>query len=113
MASTAPTTVPGRGVPATHPGQVLKDLVLPGLREQGVPTTEVVRRLGIGRQTLYDVLEERRPVTPELALRLARLLGNSPQFWLNMQQAWDLDRARAELGDRLDAIERIKGAPRP
>lgn len=77
-----------KGLRPMHPGEMLREDVLPTL---GLPKAEIVRRLGIDRQTLYDILAERQPVTPAMALRLGKLLGNGPDFWMNLQQRYDLD----------------------
>ncbi|WP_203153243.1 HigA family addiction module antitoxin [Methylobacterium aquaticum] len=63
------------GLAPTHPGEILREDILPAV---GLPKTEIARRLGISRQTLYDLIEERQPVTPAMALRLGRLFGNAP-----------------------------------
>jgi addiction module HigA family antidote len=71
----------------THPGAFLRDIVLPALP---VPKAEVARALGISRQSLYDILAEKQPVTPGMAVRLGAVLGTSAASWLNMQTAYDL-----------------------
>lgn len=106
-ASAAPVK---RGLAPVHPGVILRDVTLPALKAAGTPRTRVVELLGIGRSTLYDVLELRRPVTPELALRLGRLLGTSAEFWMNLQTAWDLWQARDKLSAELAAIPTIAPA---
>lgn len=78
----------------THPGALLRDIVLPALP---VPKTEVARALGISRQSLYDILAEKQPVTPAMAVRLAAVLGTSPASWLNMQTAFDLWHAERQV----------------
>jgi addiction module HigA family antidote len=75
----------------THPGALLRDIVLPALKR---PKAQIARDLAISRQTLHDILAEKAPVTPQMAVRLGKLLGNSPEMWLNMQTAHDLWHAR-------------------
>jgi addiction module HigA family antidote len=70
-----------------HPGELIRKDMLPAL---GVSKTELARSLGISRQTLYDILNERQPVTAEMAVRFGKLFGNGPRFWINMQRAFDL-----------------------
>ena len=96
-----------KGLRPIHPGEMLREDVLPAV---GRPKTEIARLLGISRQTLYDILNERQPVTPTMALRLARMFGGSPESWTNMQRNYDLKKAEAELGDALDAIPLLKAA---
>ena len=90
-----------------HPGESLREDILPAV---GRPKTEIARLLGISRQTLYDILNERQPVTPIMALRLAKMFGGSAEVWLNMQRNYDLKIAERELGDALDAIPRLEAA---
>lgn len=59
----------------THPGAFLREIVLPA---PGRPKVEVAAAPGISRQTLYDILSERQPVTAHMAVRLAKLFGNTP-----------------------------------
>ena len=51
---------------------------------------ELADQLGVSRQTLYDILNERQPVTAEMAVRLGKLFGNGGRFWINLQRAYDL-----------------------
>jgi addiction module HigA family antidote len=109
MAS-ALTAAPKRGEPASHPGEVLKEIVLPALKAGGTPTARVAELVGLSRPSFYDFLGGKTPVTAELALKLGKLCGNGPDLWMNMQKLWDLDRAREKLGDSLDAIPTLKVA---
>lgn len=90
-----------------HPGEVLREDVLPALAR---PKTEIARLLGISRQTLYDILNEKQPVTAQMALRLGKMCGNGPEIWLNLQKRYDLQMAEKELGDALDAIPLLEAA---
>ena len=96
-----------KGLRPIHPGEILREDVLPAL---GRPKTEIARLLGISRQTLYDILNEKQPVTAAMALRIGKLCGNGPGIWLNMQKRYDLKIAERELGDALDAIPLLKAA---
>ena len=58
----------------------------------------------VSRQTVNELLRERRAVSPEMALRLSRLFGNSPEFWLNAQRAVDLWEAARNIKDTIDHI---------
>jgi len=71
----------------THPGAILREDVLPALQmSQG----ELAQRLGVSRVTVNTLLQERRDLSVELAARIARLLGHSPESWIRMQEALDL-----------------------
>ena len=59
--------------------------------------TGLATALGVSRQTVNELLRERRAVSPEMALRLSRLFGNSPEFWLNLQRSIDLWDAEASI----------------
>ena len=95
------------GLPPMHPGELLREDVLPAI---GKSKSEIARLLGISRQTLYDILEERQPVTPAMALRLGKLCGNGPRLWLNLQRDFDLKRAEDELADTLAEIPTLSAA---
>ena len=95
------------GLKPTHPGEVLREIVFPAV-EPG--KAEIARMLGVSRQHLYDVLGERRPVTPRMALRLAKLLGGSPDLWLRMQMDFDLRTEAARMTAELAAIPLLEAA---
>ena len=99
--------LPKRGLPPMHPGELLREEILPALDR---PTTEIARLLGVSRQTLYDVLKEKPPVTPVMALRLGKLCGNGPDLWLNLQKRYDLHRAQQELGTEINSIPTLEVA---
>jgi antitoxin HigA-1 len=99
--------LPKRGLPPMHPGELLREEILPALDR---PKTEIAKLLGVSRQTPYDILEERQPVTPMMALRLGKLCGNGPDLWLNLQKRYDLRQAEQELGERINAIPTLEVA---
>lgn len=87
----------------SHPGAILKAHHLEPLE---LSITEAAERLGVSRKTLSKILNERGAVTPEMALRLSRGFGTTPQLWLNLQQSYDLWEAEREDGWRqVSAIE--------
>ena len=65
---------------------------------------------GVSRQSVYELLRERRSLSPEMALRLGRLFGNSAAFWLNLQRTVDLNAAYAAIDDDLRRIEPLRVA---
>ncbi len=89
------------GRPAVHPGEVLREDVLPAL---GLSAGAAAKRLGVSRQHLHRVLACTHPVTVEMALRIGRLVGNGPGLWLGMQQNHDLRQAEQKLKDELEKI---------
>jgi len=81
----------------THPGEMLREDFLP---DYGLTGATLAEAIGVSRQSISELLRERRRVSPEMALRLSRLFGNSPVFWLNAQRAVDLwDAAQAIQND--------------
>ncbi len=89
------------GLKPTHPGELLREDVIPAL---GKSKAAIARLLGISRQTLYDVLNERQPITPRLALRIGKLCGNGPDIWLRMQGNYDLAVEGAAMADEIGSI---------
>lgn len=91
-----PNTIPMKRRP-THPGEMLREDFLP---DYDLTVTSLAEAIGVSRQSVNELLRERRGLSPKMALRLARLFGNSPEFWLNAQRAVDLwDAAQAIEGD--------------
>jgi addiction module HigA family antidote len=78
----------------THPGSFLREIVLPAIRASKV---EIAAALGISRQSLYDILAEKQPVTPAMAVRLGKVFDTSATSWLRMQTAYDLWHAEREV----------------
>lgn len=87
----------------THPGAILRDDVLPAL---GLSVAEIARRLHVSRQTVHDLLAERKGFTPEMALRVGKLAGNGAPLWLRMRQDYDLWYAERALADELRTIHK-------
>ncbi len=92
-------------IPQTHPGAVLREDVLPSLN---ISKAEFARRLGISRQHLYDILNEKQPVSSETAVRLGKLCGNGPRLWANLQSSYDL--WQAEMTVDVSDMETLKVA---
>jgi addiction module HigA family antidote len=82
-------SIPNTGIKRrpTHPGEMLREDFLP---DYELTVSALAEAVGVSRQSINELLRERRAVSPEMALRLARLFGNSPEFWLNAQRAIDL-----------------------
>ena len=70
----------------THPGALLRDDIIPAT---GRTKAEIASLLGISRQHLYDILQERKPVSPTVAVRLGKLFGDGAGIWTRMQSAHD------------------------
>ena len=96
-----------KGLRPVHPGETLREDVLPAL---GKSKTEIARLLGVSRQTLYDVLNEKQPITANLALRIGKLVGGGPDIWLRMQMNYDLEIAEKALAKEIKRIPRLEAA---
>ena len=96
-----------RKVRPTHPGEMLREDFL---SEYGLTVASLAEALGVSRQTINELLRERRAVSPEMALRLSRLFSNSPEFWLNAQRAVDLWDAARTLKTEMERIKPLKVA---
>jgi antitoxin HigA-1 len=94
-----------RKISPTHPGEMLREDFLP---DYGLTVTGFANTIGVSRQTVNELLRERRAVSPEMALRLYRFFGNSPQSQLNTQQAVDLWKASRDIKKQVDRIMPLK-----
>jgi addiction module HigA family antidote len=82
------------------PGEILlEDWINP----HGLSCYQVSQRTGIPASRLTEIIKGRRSITADTALRLGRFFGSGGRFWLNLQQAYDLEQTRSALGRRLDA----------
>jgi antitoxin HigA-1 len=81
-----------------HPGEVLREEFLVPL---GVNAHALAMALKVPAPRINDIVRERRSITPDTALRLARYFGTTPQFWLNLQASYDLKIAERELGSKI------------
>jgi addiction module HigA family antidote len=91
----------------THPGEMLREDFLP---DYGLTISGLAGAVGVSRQSINEVLRGRRAVSPAMALRLGRLFGNSPEFWLNAQRAVDLWDAAQALESDLERIQPLNAA---
>lgn len=91
-----------REVQPIHPGEMLREDFLP---DYGLTVSGLADALGVSRQTVNEILRERRAVSPEMALRMARLFGSSAEFWLNAQRAVDLWTAAQAIGTEIRHIK--------
>jgi len=86
----------------THPGEILREDFMP---DYNLTVSGLADALGVSRQTVNELLRERRALSPEMALRLSALFGNSPEFWLNLQRAVDLRDAQVAVKDDMRRIK--------
>ena len=96
-----------RKVRPTHPGEMLREDYLP---DYGLTISVFAKALGVSRQTVNELLRERRSVSPEMALRLSRLFGNTAEFWLNVQRTVDLWEASRTIKEKIKQISPLSAA---
>ncbi len=87
------------GMRPVHPGEILREDYL---KELGMSANALAKALNVPAPRVNDIVRERRGVTADTALRLARYFGSSPQFWLNLQAAYDLRVAEIENAKRIE-----------
>ena len=86
-----------------HPGEILREETLPSL---DLTVTDFAKVLGTSRQAVSEIINEKRGISPQMALRLSKALGTSPDLWLKMQLAYDLWRVRQSVN--LDEVQVIQ-----
>jgi addiction module HigA family antidote len=91
----------------THPGEMLREDFMP---DYSLTVTGLAKAVGVSRQSINELLRERRAVSPEMAIRLARFFGDSPEFWLNAQRAVDLWDAARSVKDQVARIRPVRVA---
>jgi antitoxin HigA-1 len=96
-----------RNIRPTHPGEILREDFMP---DYGLSVASLAEAIDVSRQTINELLRERRALSAGMALRLARLFGNSPDFWLNAQRAVDLWDAQQAIGDQIERITPLSAA---
>lgn len=88
------------GLPPIHPGEFLREI----LEERVISQAEFSRVIGVSPMRISHVVKGARPVTAELALLFGRAFAQSPQYWLNLQAAYDLKLAERAIGRRLKSV---------
>jgi addiction module HigA family antidote len=97
-------------VMAIHPGEHLAE----ELRELGMSAAELARQLGVPTNRVTEILNGRRAITGDTALRLAHFFGTSAEFWLNLQSLYEIRVARRKAGARiktLPTLKQVEGSP--
>ena len=83
-----------RNLAPVHPGEILREEYI---TERGLTITEVAEGLGITRQALSAVVNEKASITPELAVKLSEAFGNTAQFWINLQKNYEMWHAEKKV----------------
>ena len=103
-------SIPNKGtrkIRPTHPGEMLREDFLP---DYELTVSSFAKAIGVSRQTVNELLRERRAVSPEMALRLSRLFGNTAEFWLNAQCAINLWDTARSLKGKINRISPLNAA---
>lgn len=90
-----------------HPGEILREEFM---ADYGLTVSALASSLGVSRQSINELLRERRAVSPEMALRLGKFFGNSADFWLNLQRSVDLYQANLAIAEEMRNIKPLRVA---
>ena len=99
-----------RDLPPVHPGEQLREEFMKPL---GLTAYRLAKDLNVSITRVQAIVSERRGITGDTALRLARYFGTTPEFWLNMQRDYELGRAAETLGERLQTEVKPRAASAP
>jgi addiction module HigA family antidote len=89
----------------SHPGALIREVILP---ETGLTISELAKRCGVARNTMSKVVNERGDVTEDIAIRLSRVLGSSPRFWIGMQtnlNLWQLQQQNKRVYQKMERVQ--------
>jgi len=96
-----------RTIGPTHQSEMLREDFLP---DYGLTTAGLAEDLGVSRQTINEILREKRAISPVMALRIAQLFGNTAEFWLIAQRAYDLWQAKQDNQAEIAKIKPLRAA---
>lgn len=95
-----------KGLPPIHPGEYLKEI----LEELRISQADFSRNTGLSAMRVSHVINGKRPVTAEMALIFGKAFNQTPQYWLNLQAAYDLKIAEIAIGSRLTKVQSVAHA---
>jgi len=84
-----------------HPGEILREEYLIPM---GLTANALASRLGVTAARVNEIVKEKRGITADTALRLAKFFRTTPEFWMNLQKRYELECARMEIGEKIDEI---------
>jgi addiction module HigA family antidote len=91
------------GLPPVHPGEIIREDILP---EVGMSVTAAAKALGVSRQMVHDILAGRKPLSAVMCMKVSRLFGSTPEFWMRLQAEYDLKKA-AQNKKVMERVARI------
>ena len=97
-------------IPFPHPGETIREDYLKPL---GMSVNRLAIELRVPATRMLDIVNGRRGITADTALRLARYFDTTPKFWLNLQTHYDLEQEQERLADRLDKEVKRRASPEP
>ena len=83
------------GLPPVHPGEIIREDILP---EAGLSVTATAKALGVSRQMVHEILAGRKPLSAVMCMKVSRLFGSTPEFWMRLQSDYDLKKAAQNKG---------------
>ena len=83
------------GLPPVHPGEIIREDILP---EAGLSVTATAKALGVSRQMVHEILAGRKPLSAVMCMKVSRLFGSTPEFWMRLQSEYDLKKAAQNKG---------------
>ena len=90
-----------RYVRPVHPGEVIADI----LDDLGISQTKLAEMMGVSRRTINEIVQGKRSITVDTALRLGKVFGNGPKLWLNLQQKVDIWDALQKYGEEYEQVK--------
>ena len=90
-------------LPLVHPGEIIREDILP---EAGLSVTDTAKALGVSRQMVHDILAGRKPLSAVMCMKVSRLFGSTPEFWMRLQSEYDLKKA-AQNKKVMERVARI------
>jgi addiction module HigA family antidote len=94
-------------LPPLHPGEVLREEFLISL---GLTAGKVAKACGIARSRIERIVAEEVGISGDTAIRLGRVLGTGPDFWMNLQSRYEIETAKAAIGNGIDALQELNRA---
>ena len=91
------------GLPPVHPGEIIREDILP---ETGLSVTAAAKALGVSRQMVHEILAGRKPLSAVMCMRVSRLFGSTPEFWMRLQSDYELKKA-AQNKKVMERVARI------
>jgi len=96
---------PAERLPNIHPGEILREEFL---KPMGISAYRLAKGTNVSQTRISQIIHEQRGITAETALRFGKFFGNSAEFWLGLQNDYDLEEKRTSLRKALDAIQTLK-----